>query len=254
MTTPPPSQNAQGINIIQTWKTYDMNATHYELVMKMRQNNPDANHMFFDDEQILNFVGTVFPQYKDIFNGFPYKIQQIDFFRYLAIYHFGGIYLDLDMDIYRCLDVFQNKTVCSFPIENYDITQNMLIGNYAFYAPKGHPFIWHIIDTIVNAPNIDDVIKERQMNHTDNPEHVMVYVTTGPELVTRAYNTYLNRPRFELENPVSPISNLVVEPYEQIFKGINNGSDDVELLNPSSGFRRDCFGDFGVHYSFGSWK
>ena len=26
-------------------------------------------------------------------------IQKIDFFRYLAIYYYGGIYLDLDMDI-----------------------------------------------------------------------------------------------------------------------------------------------------------
>ena len=39
-----------------------------------------SNFIFFDDKDVARFVLSVYPQYSDVFNSFPHKIQQIDFF------------------------------------------------------------------------------------------------------------------------------------------------------------------------------
>lgn len=211
------------LNIIQTWKSTDIPDYFYNFIMKMRSHNPDEKFLFFTDADILSFMKLFGSEYYDVFIHLKYKIQQIDFFRYLIIYHYGGIYLDLDMDIHSSFKSL-DKTKCIFPIEIKETkeTNNILIGNYAFYAPPRHPFLKHIIDCIMN-PIPDDDIKIAQDNHTDPKEHVYVYLTTGPELVTRAYWSYPDR-------------------------------ENIILLEPSDKFKNDCFGDYGEHRYYGSWK
>jgi inositol phosphorylceramide mannosyltransferase catalytic subunit len=209
------------MNVIQTWKTNEIPQHYVGFIQKMRNNNLNAKHLFFTDETIIIFIKQHMPEYYETFTKLKYKIQQIDFFRYLAIYHYGGIYLDLDMDIHGNFDDL-DTTKCNFPIEIKNQDDSILLGNYAFYAPKGHPFVKHIIDSIVNPPISTEEIQFAQENHTDDKEHVFVYYTTGPELVTRCYWSYENRDEINL---------LVPEPYQN-----------------------DCFGKYGRHCSYGSWK
>jgi len=210
------------LNILQTWKTTELMQEHYDFVMKMRSLNPSAKNLFFVDENIEQFVLMFFPTYHDTFKRFKYTIQRIDFFRYLAVYHYGGLYLDLDMDIVGCFDDL-DRTKAIFPVETRDPESgNILVGNYAFYAPAGHPFLRHIINCIVNPIVTETEIAAAQKGHGDPKEHVYVYFTTGPELVTKAYHSY--------------------------------AGDDVVLLEPSGPYRKDCFGDYGEHKSFGMWK
>ena len=55
----------------------------------------DYNVMFFNDRQILKFIKVHYFEhyrfYKQLIS--INKIMGIDFFRYLAIYHYGGFYL-----------------------------------------------------------------------------------------------------------------------------------------------------------------
>jgi mannosyltransferase OCH1-like enzyme len=211
------------LNIIQTWKTLELIPEHYELVMKMRSHNPSAKNLFFSDKTIEQFILLYFPTYHETFRSFKYNIQRIDFFRYLAVYKFGGLYLDLDMDITTSFENL-DQSQCIFPVETRDSESgNILLGNYAFYAPANHPFLRHIIDCIVNSIINDDEISAAQQKHTDPAEHVYVYFTTGPELVTWAYHSFPDK-------------------------------STITLLEPSNGFVKNCFGDYGRHCSFGTWK
>ena len=210
------------MNIIQTWKTSEIPHYYSAYMDKLAHYNEGYTHVFFTDETIIKFFTFVCPEYYDTFRGLKYKIQQIDFFRYLAVYHYGGIYLDLDMEIVASFDDI-NKEKCVFPVELSNTGGNdILVGNYAFYAPKGHPFLKHIIDNIVNPPMTLSEIEEAQKNNGDDKEHVYVYCTTGPELVTRCYWTYPNR-------------------------------DEIELIKPENN-ENNCFGKYGFHRCFGTWK
>jgi len=209
------------MNIIQTWKTNEIPEHYRNFVYNLRGTNSENNFMFFTDASIITFIQEHFPEYYQTFLNLKYKIQQIDFFRYLAVYHYGGVYLDLDVNIITNMDDL-DKSVCNFPIEIKNEDGSMLLGNYAFYAPKNHPFIKHIIDNIANPLISEEEIKFAQENHTDDKEHVYVYYTTGPELVTRAYWSYEDR-------------------------------DSIKLLEPTP-YQNDCFGKYGRHCSYGSWK
>jgi len=210
------------MNIIQTWKSNEIPSHYINFIQKIRQLNPSANHLFFTDSDIIRFIKDKMPEYYETFINLKYKIQQIDFFRYLAVYHYGGVYLDLDTDINLPFDDL-DTSVCNFPIEIRNQTDDsFLLGNYAFYAPKGDPFIKHIIDNIYDPPISKEEIEFAQDNHTDNKEHVYVYYTTGPELVTRAYWSYEDR-------------------------------NSIKLLEPEP-YHNDCFGKYGRHCSYGSWK
>lgn len=212
------------LTVIQTWKSLDIPQHMYDLIMKMRSHNYTyVNNLFFTDKEIDIFINQHFPCYYETFSNFKYNIQRVDFFRYLAIYYYGGLYLDVDMDITGCFSTI-DRTKCIFPVETKGVEKDdILLGNYAFYAPPKHPFLLHIINLIVDPVITDDEIASAQAKHTDPKEHVYVYFTTGPELVTRAYWSYPDR-------------------------------ESIMLLEPSGEYKKDCFGDYGRHCSFGSWK
>lgn len=217
------------MNIIQTWKTRELPSHYvpfYENIIKYKSN---WNYMFFDDSDIIAFMKTKMPEYYDFFKSIQFKIQQIDFFRYLAVYYYGGLYLDLDVFITENFDELLNYD-CAFPMEINKISDPLLrnnnltflVGNYGFYAKPKHPFIKKIIDNIITPKlTINDI--ELGCKHNGDPsEQVFVYYTTGPILVSFTYATYENK-------------------------------RDIHILK-SEPYQENAFGRFGSHRMYGSWK
>ncbi len=219
------------MNIIQTWKTHEIPLQYSKFFEKIRIHGKNWNFLFFTDEDIIQFVKTKFPEYLDTFKNLKHKIQQIDFFRYLAVYYYGGLYLDLDMLIEQNLDsLMDDPEMCKFPIEIENVSDtyllkqkfSKLIGNYAFYSPAKHPFLKEIIENIVNPRLKDADIEEVISTNGDSKEHVYVYCTTGPILVTQTY--------IDLKE-----------------------KDKISLLKPTP-FINERFGTYGIHGCYGSWK
>lgn len=219
------------MNIIQTWKTKDIPVRYEKLIQSVINHNPKWNYLFFSDEDIKEFIDNKMPEYRNTFFSLPNKIQQIDFFRYLAIYYYGGIYLDLDILVEYPLDeLYDNPHICKFPIEYENINDviitdqgfDSLIGNYAFYAPAKHAFVKKIIDNIVNKRMTQqDIIKAKSTNG-DTMLDVEIYCTTGPILVTQSYIDFENKA-------------------------------DVALLKTAP-FHPERFGKYARHYCMGTWR
>ena len=206
------------LNIIQTWKTKEIPNKYKKYVDKVKKLNPDCNYIFFSDKDIDKFIKKKFPQYYNKFKSFKYTIQKIDFFRYLAVYYYGGVYLDLDMDMNKSFDNL-DTSICTFPIEFEKSSDELLhkqnfyklIGNYAFYAPKNDKFIKKIINNIMN--NKIDVSNIKNHNK-------YIFYTTGPVMVTQSYIDYKN---------------------------------NINLIKPKI-FKKASFGDYGKHVAVGTWK
>jgi mannosyltransferase OCH1-like enzyme len=222
------------MNIIQTWKTKDIPDHYKQFVEKLKELNPTHNYMFFDDDTIVEFMKSVMSKYYDTFSKLTNKIEQIDFFRYVAVYYYGGLYIDLDVDMVNKIDDFTElgekcvfpieiKNVCDVFLKNQDV--NYLVGNYAFYGTKGHPFLKRIIDNIVKQRIDDKDIRIAQETCTDDTRDVYVYYRTGPILVTQTYIDYLK------ETP----------------------SNDVFIIEPQP-YQDNCFGNYGFHRCYGSWR
>lgn len=219
------------MNIIQTWKTNQLESQYQLNVDRVRHLHPDWNYMFFTDEDIVSFIKNKMPEYYNVFVHLTHKIQQIDFFRYLVVYYYGGVYLDIDVEIVKSLDniYYEYTDQCVFPVELQNITDSIitsqgytkLIGNYAFYSPPKHPFIKQIIDNIVCQRISPENIIIAQNENSDSPSQVYVYCTTGPLLVTQSL--------------------------------IDHGIHSIYLLEPYP-YRPNCFGEYGYHHCYGSWK
>ena len=189
--------------LIQTWKTKTIPEKYKEDVASVKKYNKEYTFLFFDDLDIITFIQTNFPVYYSTYVKLPILIQKIDFFRYLAVYHYGGFYFDLDMKALYPLDELLTYE-CVFPIDQ-KITPNkckrerfhpycernidFLIGQYAFGAIPHHPFIKLLIDTI--HTNIDSYIEKYAMQ---KDEIQYVYSSTGPDFVT---NVYIDTPNKE---------------------------------------------------------
>jgi len=181
------------------------------------------------------FIDSEFPQYRAVFDSFSFPIQRYDLFRYLAIFRYGGFYFDLDMLLASNLSPLLSVG-CVFPFEALTVSRFMRttlkmdwqIGNYAFGASPGHPFIGAVIRNCVKAWKDPNWVKP--MMRGSPPlikDEFFVLNSTGPGLISRTL----------AENKDLASTVTVLFP------------DDV--CDRSNWHR---FGEYGIHLSEGSWR
>lgn len=221
--------------IIQTNKSRNLPLLARACAASLRQLNPDFEYLFFDDADVEDFVQTEFPEYRALFDNFPYRIQKYDFFRYLAVYHFGGFYFDTDIVLARGLGDLCDRG-CVFPFEELTLHRFLRaefgmdweIGNYAFGAATKHPFIGAIINNCVRAQRDPDWAA-RMWHSIPRICRDQFYVldSTGPGLVSRTL----------AEFPDARSSVSVLFP--------------VDVCDRENWHN---FGDYGVHLQEGGWR
>ena len=112
--------------------------------------NPEYEYRFFDDNDILQFLKTDFPEYFEGYNQLKYGASKADLWRYLIIYKYGGIYADLDC---RCLNPLRSwiDPTSSFVTQlgiNKDICQWLMISE-----PQNPVFLKAAHQTLLNSEN-----------------------------------------------------------------------------------------------------
>src|SRR6266480_2435075 len=129
------------MRIIQSDKSAYLPLLARAATSNLRLFNPDFEYLFFDDSQVEQFIDVEFPQYRPVFNSFTARIQRYDFFRYLAVYRFGGFYFDTDVLLasgledlleFGCVFPFEHLSINRFLREEYGMDWEA--GNYAFGA------------------------------------------------------------------------------------------------------------------------
>lgn len=221
--------------IIQTGKAGNMSPSAKAAAVNLKLLHPDWEYLFFDDEDIRRFIASEFSQYQKVFDDFRQPIQQIDFFRYLAVFRLGGFYFDLDVFLYENLSPLL-ECECVFPFEELTMNRHLRrrcgidweIGNYGFGAAPGHPFLQAVIENCVRAqldPGWVDPMMEGFPKLFRCEYEVLN--TTGPGLLTRTL----------VENAGAGAGMTVLFPRN--------------VCEPRSWH---LFGDYGVHLMDGSWR
>jgi len=221
--------------IIQTGKTVHQSLRNRAMMSNIRLLHPDYDFLFFDDQQVREFINDNFTQYRVVFDSFRYPIQRYDFFRYLAVYHHGGFYFDLDVLLASGLSGLL-ESGCVFPFEGLTFSDflrthhkmDWQIGNYGFGAAPRHPFLKAVIDNCVRAQRDSTWVKPMMRGlPLLSRQEFFVLNTTGPGLISRTL----------AENPELARTVTVLFP------------DDVCDTS-----RWNCFGDLGIHLMDGSWR
>lgn len=227
--------------IIHTWKSNIIPLKYKQYLLSCRKHNSskEYEYKFYSDEDIDDFLGEFYPEWYITYNKLPVKIQRIDFFRYIAVYHFGGFYLDLDMTVYRnfddlleyeCVFPIDKRIKCDYTYTNNRFTKlcgkdpllNIILGQYAFGACKNNQFIKFLIDNIHN--NIDHIIELYNININNINKKNYIYETTGPDYVTEMYLEFIKD---------------------------NNLKHKIHILESKYGQQ---FGEYARHHFLGTWK
>lgn len=221
--------------IIQTGKTRALPLVEQAALAGMLALNPGFEHVYFTDADVDALIDREFPQHRAVFDAFPHKIQRFDFFRYLAVFKLGGFYFDLDVFLARGLGDLCTAE-CVFPFEELTLSRFLRrergldweIGNYAFAARAGHPFLGAVIENCVRAQR-DPTWAAPMLRDIPAPFRAGFEVlnTTGPGLLSRTL----------AENPGLAPSIRVLFP---------NDVRDERAWHK--------FGDYGVHLMAASWR
>ena len=221
--------------LIQTGRSAQLPVKLKAAVASLKLLNPDFEYLFFDDEGVRRFLREEFPEYCQVFESFRFPIQRYDFFRYLAVCRLGGFYFDLD--VFLCSGLCGLLSAgCVFPFEDLNMNRHLRtchgmdwhIGNYAFGAAAGHPFLRAVIENCVKAQK-HPAWAEPMMRHTTPllREDYWVLNTTGPGLISRTL----------AENPQLAETVLVLVPEDVCDRATWHH-----------------FGGFGVHLMDGTWR
>jgi len=101
-----------------------------------KKHHPDWKYMFWTDESARTFIETEYPWFLSHFDAYPFPIQRADAIRYFVLYHYGGLYADLDLQPKHSLDKYLVDTdVALFETPNLGLT-NMIVA-----SRKGSPFM-----------------------------------------------------------------------------------------------------------------
>jgi len=161
--------------IIQTYHSNFVNpiiASNIKLILK---NNPNFQYMLITDQEGIKLIKENFNDY--ILNAFlklNVGAAKGDFIRYISLYVYGGIYIDLDSSILINLDNFINYDL-DF-IFFYDHAYNLM--NTPIITTKKNPIILKLIYEVAR----------RIYNNEPN-----IFIATGPTVFTDVvYNDITN--------------------------------------------------------------
>ncbi|OAQ57479.2 glycosyltransferase [Pochonia chlamydosporia 170] len=130
-------------------------------------------HIHWTDDTSRAFLKESYPWFLQVYDRYPYAIQRADAIRYFVLYHFGGIYLDLDIGCRRPpTPLLQFDAV--FPkTKPYGVSNDMMA------TAKGHDFFKRLITTLESH------------SHRLGTKYPTVMFSTGPVFVSRQLSRYL---------------------------------------------------------------
>lgn len=91
--------------------------------------SPTFQHLSWNDKNITIFLQNHYPWFVPVFESYRYPVQKLDAAKYFLLYHFGGIYLDMDVG---CRDMPMDK-IFAHRREDLDFTRNLYFTNTCFY-------------------------------------------------------------------------------------------------------------------------
>ncbi len=204
-----------------------------KLAETWRKLNPAFEYKLWDYKQIDIFLENFYPSFIKTYHEFKYNVQRWDAIRYLILFHYGGIYADLD---YECLEPIKpliKGGACCFGSEPAEhclhFNKNYVISNAFMAVMPKHPFFKKIIENVLIV--------------SSNAKDKLIYVleTTGPHMISKLFESYTDKGGITLlpSELISPLSKREVK---MIVEG--KATQEIKIKVEKA---------YAIHYFFGSW-
>ena len=218
-------------NIFQSWHTSNLHPNIQDKIDLFKKLNPLYTYHLYLDDDMDKFVNEHFKgEIAECYNKLNIIVAKVDFWRYLVLYKYGGVYLDMDSNIEKSLDeLIKDDDQAIVTVEG----NPGLYVQWALIFSKQHPILKKTIDLVVN--NIKN-------NSYPNDIHKM----TGPTVYTRA----INEIHTELFNNEIINHNQITKNTDIIYKS-NNTYYRLYGMDYNDYF---CFRHDGISYLYNNKK
>jgi mannosyltransferase OCH1-like enzyme len=163
--------------IHRTWKTSNLStmpagwASGYKSCKAL---HPTWTTIVWSDESARELIRRHYDWFLPEFDSYRFPIQRADALRYFVLYHYGGVYLDMDMGCRTQLDPLVEGAPRGSAI--FPNTWPVGVSNGLMLATQRHPFMWRLIRNLHNA------------NRWYACDYLTVIMSTGPLFVTLNYH------------------------------------------------------------------
>ena len=206
----------------QTYKSTSLPDNYRKFQEKLLFLHPDWEYKFWTDPDNEFFLRTYYPHFYKFYISIPIKIVKFDFIRYVYLYHFGGVYLDIDYEMLKPFDLLQYNLVLPRESDDY---KPLYLGNSLLASIPKHPFWEYTINVLIkNIENISTYIDEED-----------VINISGPGLITRTYHSFKEKDK------------IYIPPREHFNPPIPKNNDEYKMII-------DKHTSYGIHHCTGSWR
>jgi len=220
---------------------------------------------FWEEESIKSILSSndVPPLWKRTYDSFHTMIQKIDFAKYVILYLFGGIYLDMDIFAIRPLSdldailqtndfvVFKHNTPCITITMNkmMGLHGNILINNAVIFCTRKNEKIVSIINACCKA--------QQGLKKNFISSQLKCLVTTGPILFTNEITRFQHWKSFVMPartfEPFTTLQ-LVNLRYDDVHQEVENpGHIDYVKFMQFLTTQKDMNGVIGIHVLDLNW-
>lgn len=206
-------------------------------------------YMYWTDDDINHFIESKYPWFYEQFKSYPYGIQRADAFRYFCLYHYGGVYSDLDIVPKSTFPMFyelvKDNDVCISAAKKGNGFGSQTLTNAFMMSKVGSQF-WPIVWEHLKSPFMTHKWKEFATNF----HYFYVLFTTGPGVVNDAVETYKKQGRNIYTIPAE-----FLQPYDLVTKANDTNESVARVIDGSSWHKQDAnfFKAMGTCLNNGFW-
>jgi hypothetical protein len=115
---------------------------------QMLKDNPGWKLMQWDRAGSEAFIRERFPWFEATFNDYADDIIRIDAIRYLVLYYFGGVYIDMDVRMVEKLDKIVGKEPRFVVLTQSPTLVSASINNFFMASPRRHPLMRFAVERL----------------------------------------------------------------------------------------------------------
>jgi len=133
--------------------------------------------ILWTDESTRSFIALHYPWFLQKYNAYKYDIQRVDVARYFILYHFGGIYIDMDIGCRTSLEqTMRIAELCQKGVI-LPTTKPLGFSNDFIASTKAHEFFDQVMHSL-----------EEQSIHGYGIPYLTVMFSTGPIFLSLVYH------------------------------------------------------------------
>jgi mannosyltransferase OCH1-like enzyme len=134
--------------------------------------NKRWEHCFWDKDRIESFILKEYPNFWNTYNKCNILVQKLDVARYLILYHYGGCYMDMDMEILKDFyDLFDENDELVF-----SLTKQNFYNNGILFSSKNNKFWLDFLKDIDGKINIIKFDNMLNVNYSTGPFNFTIFI------------------------------------------------------------------------------